>query len=285
MARRQTVALAMLGRRYADFDVLMQWIHVLRGTWWPGPTFTHRDLYPGEGRNVLTAGGLLDKSWSDWLWVDSDHLPSPKFIARLEEYPEEVELVIGCYFNREYPFDLQAWDDNLDPDSEGLLPIHPARIDEMLAKPGLYRVGGGGTGWMFIRRRVLERMTQLRGRGAVWEIKGYSPEMREKLGLGIVMGEDVHFCVNARQLLGVQAWLDTDPRARSGHMQTRPVDARDWQAAHMMPVVLDKATVEAALAQNGHVLEIDPGRKRAPIAQGAPGTRKRRRLLERLRRR
>ena len=57
----------MLGRRYADFDVLMQWIHVLRAHHWPGPTFTARDLYPVEGRNVQTAGALMRDDWDDFL--------------------------------------------------------------------------------------------------------------------------------------------------------------------------------------------------------------------------
>ena len=77
----------MLGRRYSDFDVLMQWIHILRAIHWPGPTFTHRDTYPSEGRNVITAGALLRDDWDDYLSIDSDHLPAPTFIQRIAEYP------------------------------------------------------------------------------------------------------------------------------------------------------------------------------------------------------
>ncbi len=245
----------MLGRRYSDFDVLMQWIHVLREHHWPGPTFTARDLYPAEGRNVITAGALLRDDWDDFLSIDSDQLPAPTFIERIAEYPLEVELVIGTYFAREYPFDLQAWTST--PDLEGLQAIHPARVDEMLQKPGLYRVGGGGTGFMLIRRRVLERLQEIKGAGHVWEIRGLSPELEEKLGTGLVLGEDVTFCMDVQRLLGVQAWLDTDPRIESQHMQSSRVDRRNWYAAHMAPVVMDRDAVQAALVRSGHSLEID----------------------------
>lgn len=274
----------MLGRRYADFDVLMQWIHVLRESWWPGPTFTHRDLYPAEGRNVITTGALLDKRWDDFLFVDSDHMVPLHFMDRLAEYPPEVELVIGAYPGREYPFDLQAWDSV--PDVEGLKAIHPERVDAMLRKPGLYRVGGGGTGFMFLRRRVLERMQEVKGRGYTWEVRGLSPEMAEKLGAGIVLGEDVVFCIETQRLLGVQAWLDTDPRVKSGHMQTRPISLdQDWRAAHMAGVQLDPRTVQEALQGSGHRLEIQvtPELPKRALA-GPQDSRRHRRLLARLRR-
>ena len=273
----------MLGRRYADFDVLMQWIHALRDTWWPGPTFTHRDLYPAEGRNVITTGALLDKKWDDLVWIDSDHMVAMKFMDRLAEYPPEVELVIGTYFGREYPFDLQAWDSK--PDQEGLLAIDPRRVDEMLKRPGLHRVGGGGTGFMFMRRAVLERMQGEKGIGYIWEIKGLSPELAEKLGAGIVLGEDVVFCIETKRRLGVQAFLDTDHRVKSGHMQTRPVDERDWRAAHMAGVVFDTHAVEEALRGSGHRLELDVVPKTPTGHTAAAGdTRRRRRLLGALRR-
>jgi hypothetical protein len=244
----------MLGRRSTEFDVLMQWIHLLRGTWWPGPTFTARDLYPAEGRNVITEGALARDDWDDFLSVDSDHLPSPAFLERIAEYPLDVGIVVGTYFGREYPFDLQAWDS--DPESEGLKAIHPSRIIEMLDRPGLYRVGGGGTGWMFIRRNVLELMHEQKGPGNVWEIKGLTPELATKLGIGLVLGEDVMFCVQARQLLDVQVWLDTDPRIESAHLGTMRYTRREWYAAHLANI---RAPLDTdALAQSGHRLEATP---------------------------
>lgn len=242
----------MLGRGQVHFDVLMQWVHVLRGTWWPGPTFTHRDLYPAEGRNVISAGALLRKDWGKLLWVDSDHLPSPLFLERIREYPRWAQLVIGAYFGREYPFDLQAWDSN--PETEGLLSIHPTRIETMLNDPGLHPVGGGGTGFMLIDREVLQAMEDRKGQGYIWEIKGITPELAQKLGVGLVIGEDVSFCIETSRYLGVQAYLDTDPRIESEHMSVQRIGRRNWYAAH---VIRQQAELDVeALNRSGHRLEV-----------------------------
>lgn len=249
----------MLGRGQVHFDVLMQWVHILRAEHWPGPTFTHRDLYPAEGRNVVSAGALLRKDWGKLLWVDSDQLPSPAFLQRLREYPKSAKLVIGTYFGREYPFDLQAWNSN--PESEGLLAIHPAQIDEMMATPGLYPVGGGGTGWMLIDREVLEAMEALKGPGYIWEIKGITPELAAKLGVGLVIGEDVSFCIETHRHLGVQAFLDTDPRIESAHLSVQRIGRREWYAAHVLGLPQQgpaKAQLDVeALNRSGHRLEVE----------------------------
>ncbi len=276
----------MLGRRNVDFDVLMQWVHVLRARWWPGPTFTHRDLYPAEGRNVITAGALLERNldtFDDFLWVDSDHLPSPAFIERIAEYPLEVEAVGGTYFGREYPFDLQAWDS--EPDLEGLKAIRPERIDNMLGRPDLYPVGGVGTGWLFLRKRVLERMAEVKGLGYIWEIRGLSPELAGKLGLGLVLGEDVVFCMELKRLLGIQVWLDTDPRIESQHIATMRIGRREWQAAHMVrPEHVAQLDLQA-LERSGHGLEVELAAPASPADQqrlDAAAERRQRRLHRRI---
>jgi hypothetical protein len=280
----------MLGRRNVDFDVLMQWIHVLRERWWPGPTFTHRDLYPAEGRNVITAGALLhedkDGNWitpghplwfDDFLWVDSDHLPSPLFLERIAEYPLDALAIGGTYFGREYPFDLQAW--ATEPDLEGLLPLPPDRIANILHRPGLYPVGGVGTGWLLLRREVLERMAEVKGLGYIWEIRGLTPELAKKLGLGLVIGEDVVFCMELRRLLDVQVWLDTDPRIESQHLATMRIGRREWQAAHMVPAALAPLMDHDALKRSGHTMELElPAEARARLERAQE---KRERRLQR----
>jgi hypothetical protein len=251
----------MLGRRSVEFDVLMQWVHILRARWWPGPTFTHRDLYPAEGRNVITSRSLLHTDpddplyYDDLLWVDSDHLPSPAFIERIAEYPLDALAVAGTYFGREYPFDLQAWES--EPDLEGLKAIAPQRVENMLARPGLYPVGGGGTGWLFLRREVLERMEQVKGQGYIWEIRGLTPELAAKLGLGLVLGEDVVFCMELKRLLGIQVWLDTDPRIESQHIGSMRVGRREWGAAHVVPPDLLTRLDLNALEQTGHGIAVE----------------------------
>lgn len=251
----------MLGRRSVEFDVLMQWVHVLRARWWPGPTFTHRDLYPAEGRNVITSRSLLHTDpadplyYDDLLWVDSDHLPSPAFLERLDEYPLEALAIAGTYFGREYPFDLQAWDSS--PDEEGLKAIRPERVINMLESPGLYPVGGGGTGWLLLRREVLERMAELKGEGRIWEIRGLSAELAKQLGVGLVLGEDVVFCMELKKLLDVQVYLDTDPRIESQHIGSMRVGRREWAAAHVVPGHLVGAVDVQALERSGHGLEVE----------------------------
>jgi len=216
--------------------VLSQWIQILRAQPWPGPCFHHRDLYPAEGRNVITRGALSTPGWDDLLWVDSDHLPNPAFIGRIAEYPLEAAVVVGTYFNREYPYELQAYEAPAKDGTPGLLGggVYPLRVLEMLEKPGLYPVGGGGTGWMLIRRAVLEAMQEWKGPGQVWEVSGLGPQPPGDLPRGIDIGEDIKFCLEVAQLLGLQVWLDTDARIESGHVGSMIYNHDHWAAAHLV---------------------------------------------------
>lgn len=253
----------MLGRRYVEFDVLMQWIHILRSDWWPGPTYTHRDTYPGEGRNVITAGALTHDSWDDFLWVDSDHLPSPAFVERLRQYPKTCKVVVGAYFLREYPFDLQAWE--ADPEEHGIVQIHPQRIMAMLDQPGLYEVGGGGTGWMFIRREIMERLATILGPTHLFDIHGWTAEMEAKLGAGVIIGEDVSFCIAVRKHLGEKIWLDTHPMIQSAHMGSERYGAPHWKAAHVIPA---GSGLEEVILPPGYRVDAESADTPAPVALG-----------------
>jgi hypothetical protein len=97
-------------------------------------------------------------------------------------------------------------------------------------------------------------MEELKGAGRIWEIRGLTPELAEQLGLGLVLGEDVVFCMELKRLLGIQVWLDSDPRIESQHIGTMRVGRREWAAAHVVPstVVLD----EEAIARQGHRVEL-----------------------------
>lgn len=265
--QRPPVALAIVVEKMAPGEVLGQWIEILRRRYWPGPTYTHRAYNVIEGRNRITTRALEQRDdWQVFYWTDSDMLPDPGLIDRLEElcrHPsflaKDGGVIVGPYYNRELPFEVQLYQEN--PLLEGMKFLRPdywtrclmeAKQNYLGRRPSrLIKVGGGGTGSMLIRRDVLERMQQLKGRGGIWEM----PELPAKLVAelrrkgedkpGARWGEDILFCHEVRYRLGVQVWADTDLRLTSGHVRTDIVGPDHYLAAHTVPerVILDTDAV------------------------------------------
>src|SRR5439155_26959668 len=129
----------------------------------------------------------------------------------------------GTYYGRAYPYEVNLF--NPHPEAEGMQFIHPARwlaalevskrcYVEHRSAP-LYPVGGGGTGLMLIRRDVLERMQALKGINRAWETAPIEPELLKRIrasGEDRANGmwtEDVFFCMEVRQRLGITVLGDT----------------------------------------------------------------------------
>jgi hypothetical protein len=266
---RPRIALAIVIEKSAPGEVLGQWLEVLRRRYWPGPTFTHRAYNVIEGRNRITTRALErpPEDWTALYWTDSDMLPDPGIVDRLEEllhHPsftaKDGGVVVGAYYNRELPFEVQLYEAH--PELEGMHFLKPDYWTRLITeakgrylnlRPGrLVPVGGGGTGSMLIRRDVLERMERLKGRGKVWEMPLLPDKLVEQLRQrgedkpGARWGEDMWFCMEIRRRLGIQVLADTDLRLTHGHVRSDIVGPDHYLAAHTVPerVILDTAAVE-----------------------------------------
>jgi hypothetical protein len=256
--RPRRIALAMIVEKQAAGDVLGQWLEILRRSWWPGPVFRMRPIYVVWGRNSITAGALdrPGDDWTDLYWIDSDMLPDVGLVSRLYELTSMPEylapdggVICGSYYGRGYPFELQLFEKR--PQEQGLFFIPPQRWLPLLEQARrlylelksapLLPIGGGGTGSMLIRRDVLQRMQDLKGRGQVWDTPPIPPEMLAKLKAagedkpGGTWSEDVWFCVEVAEKLGIQVYADTDLRLSSAHMWEDRVGPNHYVAGHSVP--------------------------------------------------
>lgn len=260
-----TIALAMVGRNVVSFSVMQQWIHALRKVHWPGPDFTMPEIYSAGAwigvvplRNLCTYKALQDKSWDYLLWIDADHVIHHSLFERLEEHAQRgLAIVGGCYFARTFPFEVQAFGERqkggvkyVSP--QILAPIFSAGWPAGVEPAGLLPVAGVGTGCMLIRRDVLERMAVAKGHPMnIWRADRVPPEEQLRLieageSISGVMTEDILFCLDVKDELGEQTWLDVDPRMETGHVGEEPRDRRHWLSAHTIPerVILDPAAIK-----------------------------------------
>jgi hypothetical protein len=113
-------------------------------------------------------------------------------------------------------------------------------------------VAGVGTGCMLIRRDILELMANRRG-GAmgVWRAEQVPIHEQIKLleageNISGVLTEDILFCLDVKDELGEQVWLDLDPRMETGHVGEEPRDRRHYLASHTIPdgVKLDTEAIK-----------------------------------------
>lgn len=255
---RDRVALAMVGRSTVSFEVLKQWIGVLREVYWPGPTFLMPEIYAAGHwigvvplRNLVTYQALKDTSWPYLLWIDADHKVTSGMQSRIREHVEAQRAVVcGLYYGRSYPHEVQAFSEP-DPNGGGVLYVEPSVLLPMLWPPrsAVIPVAGGGTGCMLIRRDVLERLADLRGAGNVWHAGRVPWEEQVKLldqgeDISGVMTEDILFCLDVAEQLGEQVWLDVDPRMETGHQGETTIDRRQYTAAHTVPPGVDPSKLK-----------------------------------------
>lgn len=282
----------MVGRSQVSFEVLRQWIGVLRQVHWPGPTLVMPEIYAAGHwtgvcplRNLLTYRALQDKGWDYLFWIDADHKVQPGLFDRVQQHAQaEVGIVCGPYFGRSWPFEIQAFVPHASgghtyPAPSIVIPLlrhqqprdaegRVLDVGAMTYAPGawpLLPISGGGTGCMLIRRDVLEGLAALRGAPDVWRVDRVPWSETVKLldagqDVSGVMTEDVLFCLDAKQELGVQTWLDLDPRMETGHVGEMTVDRRTYMAAHELQVPeAAQDGLRAQLARKGYELASPPG--------------------------
>ncbi len=115
---------------------------------------------------------------------------------------------------------------------------------------------------MMISRGLLQRMQDAKGRGHVWEAHPIGDDLLEELRAegedrpGAVWSEDIWFCLEAKELLGVQCWFDSDPRAEVAHIATQRIDYQHWRAATIHVIQSGQL---GPLQQRGYRLEAAGG--------------------------
>jgi hypothetical protein len=273
------VALAIVGRSVVSFSVLAQWIITLRNVHWPGPTFLMPEIYAAGAwigvvplRNLVTYHALQRADeWDSLLFIDADHRVHFDIIARIEEIAHNP-IVGGVYFGRDYPFEIQAFDE---ADEDGVRHIDPQRLVPLLSTgtSALIEVGGVGTGCMLIRKDILQRMAEHVGStGEVWHADRLPWATQLRLiesgeSVSGVFTEDILFCLDVKRVLGERTLLDIDSRMETGHVGEETRDRRHYLAAHTVPqgVQVD----EAALARQGYrVAPLNRRERRAAMGKG-----------------
>jgi hypothetical protein len=296
MAMR-TIALAIPLEKVVAGDVFGQWLTLLiealaippAGIRFKKP-YRFRPAYIVPARNGLTEQALAEPDWTDFLFWDSDILPAPGMLERLAELvtappylADNGGVICGAYYLRSYPFEVQLF--NPHPEAIGVQFIHPARwlaaLKESQAlrdagKPApLYPVGGGGTGIMLIRRDVLERLRDLKAPKPIWEAPPMEGKLLEQVraqGDDRAWGhwtEDVFFCVEVAQRLGIQVYGDSDLRFTGAHMGDDRVGPQHYIASHTLPEGYESAAPTLPKGYEVVQPQLNRAERRRRLAGGA----------------
>lgn len=229
------IALGLTILREVDGKWAMRWMQALRSHWWPGPIYNGKGQYTVMARNFVLRQAFDDlDSWEAVLFWDSDNVPplivpGPlangwpggwflDYLDYLLEHEPDKGVIAGLYPSREDywqtdqigtikagPHEPVAYRRNPDG-TYGFLNFE--ELVPMLQKPGLYPVGGAGTGTMLIRKQVLLELAEMKLPKPVFE----APELKPGEsggGPGSQWTEDLFFCHEVATRLKKTIWLDS----------------------------------------------------------------------------
>jgi GT2 family glycosyltransferase len=157
---------------------------------------------PAANRNFLVERFLARPDFTWLCFLDSDMTPPPATVVRLVSHNKDI--VGATCFSRSGEY-LDTYND---------LSGEQAETND----DGLREVASVGFGCVLVRRAVLAAMTQ----------PFFSTDSP------FALGEDVGFCVKARQL-GFRVYLDT--RLVVGHLHVLPIDEQNVTALRQQPRV------------------------------------------------
>lgn len=154
-----------------------------------------------RARNNMTATFLKEKDYSHQMWLDADIEFSPEDVAAV--WNLEADIAVGVYaMKRADKQWFAAWKD-------GKLVMDLDQFD------GPIEVDYAGTGFMLIKREVLETLAE---RVGTYEMSGgeFAPCLyMTPVHNGCLESEDYHFCRIAREA-GFKVIMD--PKVRLGHI-------------------------------------------------------------------
>lgn len=151
-----------------------------------------------RARNEMTAT-FLKSDHSHMMWLDADIVFTPDDVARLWNY--QADVAVGFYSMKRLGSPVAAW-------RAGKL----VDLKDCPAEP--FEVDYAGTGFMLIRRGVVEALAEL---AAKYEgPKGIVPLLYDTpIHNGIFESEDYNFCRKAREA-GFK--IISDPSIKLGHI-------------------------------------------------------------------
>ena len=165
---------------------------------YPNNVLTNECSVISSSRNNIVAGFLNNTDADYLMWIDSDTQFPPYGIPRL--MGRDLDIVGGVYYHK---------DNTAMPTVYRLAEDNRYRVLTDFKTDRLFEVDGIGTGFLLIKRAVLERFTPevCKAFGTPFGF-GYAPDGTEE-------GEDLSFCRRAKKL-GYKIWAD--PTIPLGHV-------------------------------------------------------------------
>ena len=167
---------------------------------------TQRNALINNRKSQLKHGQKLDKTYTHWLFVDSDINYTQENIIQLLVHDKDI--ISGAYVSKSNPENFEVW--FTDKAGRNIKYVSSKSI-------GLNKVEGGtGLGFMLVKREALEKMeypyfsefvVTYTKEGQYKENWEYSDSNNGDIAE--VFAEDIYFCKNARDN-GLEIWLDCD---------------------------------------------------------------------------
>lgn len=114
---------------------------------------TMKVYLPRAMQNTVDAV-LKEDTWDRLLIWEADMLPPVDGITRIAQYPDDLDIVGGLYFQHREPHHPMVFEQH---DENHYKTLHYSQINPMVENPGLYPVDAVGFGFTSIHRRVFEK--------------------------------------------------------------------------------------------------------------------------------
>lgn len=160
-----------------------------------------------ELRDDMCAEGALEKGARYLMFIDADMVFNPDAVWRLMQH--NVDVAVGLYFSKSAPHAPMCAIGRPDGTTDNYMNV-PDFHDKM-REGALVEVAGAGTGFMLIKREVLEKVERPRFMFP-WRKQYVAGEPEPVWGYG---GEDYYFCRKARNA-GFKVFVDFS--LRLGHV-------------------------------------------------------------------
>lgn len=173
-------------------------------------------------RNMLV-DQFLKTDCTDLLFIDADVIAEPDHILRLMAQSGDKDVTAGAYPRRR-------------KDKMFFMDLHFDEKGDLEFEGSMMRVNRVGTGFMLVRRNVIEalaeRAEKYLGQDGVGQIANV---FEFKLKDGMFVGEDYSFC-DAARALGYKVWLDVE--ISLPHVGTEEFTS-DFREEVLMPLLED----------------------------------------------
>lgn len=212
-------------------------------------------IYPvSAARNTGVEKFFMPSDCELWVIFDNDVAPPPNIADAIVTMPKEADIAVLPYWvwlpSEQHTMPcFGQWEDGT-----MVLP------DPSTLKPGWQEMGAGGTGAMFIRRRVFEQPDKL----SKPFFKIISHETR-----GQIVSEDIFFTGRAAEA-GMKTWVNTDFICSHYHtIDLAEVNQGAFRIIDRFVTVLREKYGDAGINVEGLIQELQPELKEAYKAKNS----------------